>query len=145
MNQETNVPNESDYVVFDKISFTHKQIFNVVDSFYRKVSQHPNLSQPFASVDHWPDHIERMTQFWWMKLGGEAYTTTQYAPIPKHYEAGFNSSLLNDWLELFSQTLQEQELSEEQITTWKAMTQRIGIFLTKRNEAYTQLKTSGHI
>ena len=40
-------------------------VFNLVDTFYKKVRKDELLSPIFEShIDDWPKHIERLTDFW---------------------------------------------------------------------------------
>lgn len=132
----SNTPNGTDIIEFDGVSFMHKEIYSVVDQFYKKISKDDLLSVPFSSVGDWPYHIERMTNFWWMKFGGTPYMFSKYSPIPKHFHSGFNNEFLKRWLQLFEETLNEVGLVPEQIKVWRAMSHRIGEHLTKRNEIY---------
>jgi hemoglobin len=132
-------PKKIDTLVFDSISFTHTDVFTVVDKFYSKIQHDKVLSIPFASVGDWPYHIERLTNFWWIAFGGKSYMFSQYSPIPKHFYAGFNQDFLDRWLELFIETLKEN-LSEKQQVVWGAMAHRLGRQLIIRNEMFKQAK-----
>ena len=96
------------------------------------------LSKPFSSVGDWPYHIERMTQFWWIKLGRVPYMFSQYSPIPKHFYSGFNKFLLQRWLNLLEQTLKQAQVNEEQLHKWMNMATRIGDFLVSRNKLFAE-------
>ena len=101
------------------------QIHLVVDRFYSSVQTHPTLATPFARVQDWPKHKERLTYFWWVVLGGARTRQEQYEPIPKHFAAGFSPELLADWLVLFTATVEELvpgELAGE----WLALARKIG-------------------
>lgn len=135
MNNEIKKPNSADTILFDDVSFSYRDIFSVVETFYIKVQTHPTLSIPFSSVGDWPYHIQRITNFWWIKLGGKPYMLSQYNPIPKHFYAGFSESLLSDWLSLFREVL-ESKLDPEQVKVWSDMSLRIGKHLTKTNERF---------
>ncbi|MCB0413388.1 MAG: group III truncated hemoglobin [Bdellovibrionales bacterium] len=115
------------------VKFGHSDIHSVVDAFYKEVAGHIRLKVPFKSVQDWPEHIDRMTQFWWVSFGGKAYMFSQYSPVWKHYGAGFNQEYLDDWLKLFHKTLKEH-LNIEQMMAWKKISERMGKNLLVSNE-----------
>jgi len=135
MSKQKEPPKSTDFLIFDEVIFTHKGIFTVVDKFYGKIQKDEVLSVPFSSVEDWPYHIRRLTNFWWIKFGGQPYMFSHYSPIPKHFYSGFNQNLLNRWLSLFAETLTEN-LSEKQLKVWSSMTQKIGKHLLKMNDLY---------
>lgn len=126
-------PESSQSIIAANVKFDHNEIYAVVDKFYRRVSEHPSLQVPFQSVHDWPEHIDRMTQFWWLRFGGKPYMYSQYNPIHKHFHAGFNKEYLSYWLELFHQVLDE-ELNKEQVLLWKDLSSQMGQGLLIRNE-----------
>jgi hemoglobin len=128
-------PNPTDYVTLQNQQLTHAEIFSVVDNFYRKVAVDPALSIPFRSVHDWPEHIQRMTHFWWIRFGGKPYLFTEYNPVAKHFFAGFNKTFLGIWLELFRETLNEK-LQPAQADIWRAVSEAMGQGLLLRNELF---------
>lgn len=119
------------------VTFSHRDIRVVVDRFYSKVQEDPLLKTPFASVHDWPEHVRRLTHFWWIRFGGNPYMFTHYNPVPKHYHAGFNGPFLERWLALFHETFREF-LNERQTELWTAVSVRMGHALTLKNEMYGQ-------
>lgn len=130
-------PEDTEQVTLDGIIFTHKNLETVVNDFYTSVSKDPVLQVPFQSVHDWPEHIARMTHFWWIKFGGRPYLFNQYNPIPKHFFAGFNATFLERWLGLFTETL-NADLQPAQAKSWLTLASRIGDFLSRQNEIYKQ-------
>lgn len=126
-------PLDSDSVALNGVIFTHKDIFSVVDDFYTRIQKDPQLQIPFGSVHDWPEHIQRLTHFWWTRFGGTPYLDTQYNPPAKHYFAGFNEELLKQWLKLFGETLKDH-LSAAQIEIWQLVTERMGQGLSAKND-----------
>jgi hemoglobin len=118
--------------------FSHEDLRLVVDGFYNKVAVDPLLKVPFSSVHDWPEHIARLTHFWWIRLGGKPYMFTHYNPIQKHFYAGFNETFLERWLSLFHETMREH-LKEEQVQVWKAISENMGRVLNQRNEALKKM------
>lgn len=135
MNSKT--PAATEQIIVKDVVFTHGEIFKVVDDFYTRIQNDPVLKVPFESVHDWPEHIERLTHFWWIRLGGTAYLFTQYNPIIKHYMAGFNKELLSRWLQIFHETLKDN-LSPVQAELWTLIAQSIGQSLAIKNELYKQ-------
>lgn len=127
----------SESIVVGGVKFTHGDIESVVEAFYYQVQFDPDLSIPFQSVHDWPEHIKRLTHFWWIRFGGKPYMFTHYNPVAKHYYAGFNDALLERWLALFRQTL-DSKLTEEQARLWATITERMGESLSIRNEELKQ-------
>lgn len=132
-NQNKALPTDS--VVVSKTTFTHQDIFNVVEHFYFEIQKNPNLSVPFESVQDWPEHIERLTHFWWIRFGGKPYLFSEYNPVPKHFFAGFNADLLAQWLELFHHTL-KAKLNDQQAHVWANISVKMGQMLLARNELF---------
>jgi hemoglobin len=109
------------------------KVAEVVAAFYAQVRQHPTLSVPFARVQDWPHHLEILTHFWWVTLGGQRYLEYSYEVPSKHAEAGFTPALLKDWLGLFQHTL-ECMLPAEQAQAWLERAQKIGTSLSLLHE-----------
>ncbi|MBX3022486.1 MAG: group III truncated hemoglobin [Bdellovibrionales bacterium] len=130
-------PDDLSLVTPGGVTFSHRDIANVVDDFYTRVQNDERLSVPFQSVHDWPAHIEHLIHFWWIRFGGEVYMDAQYNPVMKHFHSGFNATLLARWLELFHETLRAH-LSEEQCNLWTTVTERMGNSLSLRNEHLKQ-------
>ncbi len=117
------------------VSFSHGDIFHVVNDFYTRIQNDPVLQVPFKSVGDWPEHIQRLTHFWWIRFGGKPYLPGPYNPVLKHFFAGFNQELLSRWLSIFHETLQTH-LTPEQVTLWKLVSERMGEALSMKNELF---------
>jgi hemoglobin len=126
-------PNPQDSVTVNGIHLTHQDIYNVVNDFYTRVPLDPLLKVPFGSVADWPEHIDRLTQFWWTRFGGRSYMFSEYNPALKHFFAGFNRELLTRWLAIFHDTL-EKHLTTEQAALWKGVSERMGEGLAIKND-----------
>lgn len=133
MSTDDRTPNPTDFVEVNGVQFTHDDLFRVVDEFYTRVQRDELLSVPFRSVHDWPEHIRRLTHFWWIKFGGPVYMWAEYNPPQKHFFAGFNNVLLERWLSLFHTVLEEQ-LSAEQAALWRVISIRMGQGLSAKNE-----------
>lgn len=131
------MPDPSEEIRVNNVTFTHGDISRVVDDFYTRVAKDPVLEVPFRSVHDWPVHIARMTHFWWIRFGGVPYLATSYNPVEKHFHAGFNDTFLERWLSLFRETVQA-DLREDQSEFWSLVTERMGHSLSIKNEYYRQ-------
>ena len=106
-----------------------ERVAAVVAHFYERVRQHPTLAAPFAILQDWPQHLEYLTHFWWVSLGGKRYLQYGYAVAQKHAEAGFTPELLVDWLALFREVVRA-ELPAELASGWLERADKIGESLT---------------
>jgi hemoglobin len=76
----------------------------LVNRFYNKVNQDILLAPVFSHVD-WPHHLPIMYSFWSsMLLGDQSY---QGNPFQKHIHLAIDSSHFNQWLVLFTETVDE--------------------------------------
>lgn len=130
-------PHAEDFITVNKLSFTYQDINSVVDDFYGRIQKDSLLSIPFQSVHDWPEHIDNITHFWWIRLGGKPYMFSEYNPVAKHFFAGFNADLLKRWLDIFKATLNDH-LSTEKANLWWLIAQKIGEALTYKNEIFAQ-------
>ncbi|MBL7543607.1 MAG: group III truncated hemoglobin [Bdellovibrionaceae bacterium] len=135
--QNENRPDPKDTVYVNGVSFSNHDLYIVVEDFYTRIQQDPILHVPFLSVVDWPEHIQKITHFWWIRFGGPAYMFSEYNPVAKHFFAGFNPELLQRWLSLFHATL-ETHLSQKQASLWKNISTRMGDALTIKNELFKQ-------
>lgn len=133
MSQES-IPKENKIKV-NGIEFSHQDFFNVVDDFYTRIQNDPVLQVPFRSVGDWPEHIQKLTHFWWVKFGGAPYLFNYYNPVEKHFFAGFNDELLERWLRIFRETL-NTHLTQDQAALWTLISERMGHALSLKNDLY---------
>ena len=140
----SNIPKDFETIKVHEISFTHRDIYNVVDNFYHRIQLDPMLRIPFQSVGDWPEHIQKLTHFWWIRFGGKPYQFNQYNPAAKHFFAGFNRELLERWLMIFNDTLQSH-LTPDQAKLWKLISERMGESLTLKNELFRREYESQNI
>ncbi|MCX8491013.1 MAG: group III truncated hemoglobin [Cyclobacteriaceae bacterium] len=76
----------------------------LVNQFYNKVNQDALLAPVFSHVD-WLHHFPIMYNFWSsMLLGDQSY---QGNPFQKHIHLAINPSHFNQWLALFTETVDE--------------------------------------
>jgi hemoglobin len=128
-----NLPDKKDYLQVNSIKFTFEEMDNVVKKFYAKVAVDDHLQGPFSVVEDWPHHIDRLTHFWWIRFGGKPYMDVMYNPIERHFETGFSKGLLEIWLGLFQDVLNEN-LTIAQSELWFDFAGRIGEALNRNND-----------
>lgn len=98
-------------------------IQRVVQRFYQKLMQDPQLSPFFSHIEDFSEHEQRISDFWYMSMGGKLEQPPKIDMIGKHFPLGIKTEDLQHWLALFSETLGE-ELPQPQALMWmdKAMT-----------------------
>ena len=84
----------------------------LVDQFYAKVLQSPQLASHFAHVD-WVSHKPIMYSFWSsMILGEQSYKRN---PFEKHISLGLKEVDFSEWLRIFHSTIDEHFVGERSI------------------------------
>lgn len=104
---------------------TPAQIDRVVQVFYARIRQHPDLGPIFAEhITDWPAHEDKIARFWRNAILLErAYEGN---PMRVHMQAGnVRSDHFPLWLAAFDEVLQ-QELPPEIATAWSNLAHRIG-------------------
>ena len=133
--EENQTPLPTASILLQGIEFTHHDIHRVVNIFYNRIQHDPILKVPFSSVHDWPEHVKKLTHFWWVRLGGKPYLFYPYNPVEKHFFAGFNSELLARWLMIFHDTL-KKNLKEDQFNLWALISTKMGQGLSMKNEIF---------
>ena len=89
---------------------SREEIKILVDRFYDKVKADPTISPIFNHVD-WPHHLPIMYNFWAsMLLGDRSYMGN---PFQKHMPLPLKREHFQRWLELFTQTVDENFTGEK--------------------------------
>jgi len=96
---------------------TYEEIEQVISAFYQKVTGHSQLGHFFESIEDFSSHEKRITDFWWVSMGGKLEQPPKIDMIGKHFSLGIKSNDLEVWLALFSETLGEN-LSEAKSRYW---------------------------
>lgn len=102
---------------------SREDIQRVVQRFYQKLMQDPQLAHFFSHIEDFSEHEQRISDFWYMSMGGKLEQPPKIDMIGKHFPLGIKTEDLQHWLALFSETLGE-ELPHAQALMWmdKAMT-----------------------
>ena len=96
---------------------SYEEIEKVVHAFYEKVIQSPELGHFFKHIADFSEHEKRITDFWWVSMGGKLDTPPKIDMIGKHFPLGIKQQDLEIWLALFSETL-GQQLEEQKALFW---------------------------
>jgi hemoglobin len=107
---------------------TRKDIERLVDSFYEKVRADELLSPVFAHLD-WPAHLPTMYNFWSSLLFGDK--SYEGNPFMAHKHLSINESHFTRWLELFTETV-DQEFTGERASELKQRAQSIAAVFQHR-------------
>lgn len=119
-------------------------IILLVDEFYAKVRQHPNLGPVFAAAiaeEAWPSHLQKMYAFW----SSVMLTSGRYKgnPVEVHSKVtGIVPPLFSEWLDLFeltAATLFTTEIAEEFATKARRIAESLKLALFFRpNEPWPE-------
>lgn len=101
-------------------------IERLVDTFYDRVRQHPDLGPVFEArlAGRWPEHMAKMKSFW----ASIAFKTGAYGgkPVQAHVGVeGMAEELFGQWLHLFAMTLRDIGATPEAGNWFMASAERI--------------------
>lgn len=96
---------------------TYDEVGVVINAFYGKLKNHPQLGHFFEHLGDFAEHEQRIIDFWWVSMGGELEQPPKIDMIGKHFTLGIEASDLEVWLALFSETL-EEKLSGDKARYW---------------------------
>jgi hemoglobin len=90
---------------------TRRDVEDLVRVFYRAAASDDLLGPVFATAEvDWPEHMQRVTSFWVEQLFGtrgyEGNPLRAHAPV--HARTPFTDEHFDRWLELFTETVDEQ-------------------------------------
>lgn len=85
------------------------KIVEMVDTFYGKVRQHPNLGPIFSNSigDNWEPHLQKMYRFWSSVLNTSGVYSGNPMAAHMNLTAKVEPRNFGQWLTLFQETLQE--------------------------------------
>jgi len=101
-------------------------ISRLVDTFYARVRQHPQLGPVFdAAIDDWPDHLAKLKRFWAsVALNAGTY---EGRPMQAHLKLKtIEPAHFGEWLYLFEQTLRDIASDEAAVEYFMVRANRIG-------------------
>ncbi|MGF9566817.1 truncated hemoglobin [Neorhizobium sp. BT27B] len=128
--QNAEVRNRADEEMY-ALGIDRALISNVVDTFYARVVEHPELGPVFNArlTGRWSEHTLKMKSFW----SAVAFRDGTYGgkPVQAHLSvANLTPELFPQWLELFEKTLDDVVTNEEAKVWFMATAQRIAQSLT---------------
>jgi hemoglobin len=124
-------------VIEPRFPVDRRDINRVVEKFYARVRQDPELSPIFGNhVTDWSPHEAKIAGFWANAiLGDRSYSGN---PMQVHMAAGdVRPEHFETWLSLFDQVISE-ELTPEVAVAWSALAHRIGQGLRFGLQNYAQ-------
>ena len=98
-----------------------EDVKKLVDTFYGKVRENDLLAPVFNEriKDRWPEHLEKMYTFWQTILLEER--TYFGSPFPPHAKLPVEHAHFEEWMKLFTQTLDELFIGEKaKEAKWRA-------------------------
>ena len=102
----------------------HEGILRLIKPFYIDVRQHAVLGPIFnARIQNWPEHLDRITQFWARQTGGPSTYPGAFAAA--HLPLGIQPTHLQHWLGLWEWNCR-RHLAKEEADEMVALAQRIG-------------------
>ncbi|WP_410220572.1 group III truncated hemoglobin [Pedobacter sp.] len=110
-------------------------IKQLVDCFYDKIRVNQSLGPIFNRIiqDRWPEHLEKMYRFWQTILLEEH--TYQGSPFLPHAKLPVNKTHFDEWLRVFSQTVDELFKGEKaEQAKWRA--NRMALMFLAKIEYY---------
>lgn len=106
----------------------------LVHSFYERVRKDELLAPLFSHVD-WPTHLPVMYNFWSsMLLGDQSY---QGSPFQKHMPLAIDARHFQQWLALFTQTVDEH-FTGEKADEVKSRARSIAALWQHKKEMYSK-------
>ncbi len=89
-----------------------EDVFVLVSGFYKKIQQDEVLGPIFnnhITIKQWPEHIEKLTDFWVTALFGKACFKGNPAQVHKKVDQNLNHSIsqihFGKWLQLWFETI----------------------------------------
>ncbi len=111
---------------------TRPDIEQLINSFYERVRNDELLSPLFNHVN-WPEHLPVMYNFWSsLLLGDQSY---QGSPFQKHLPLAIDARHFQQWLSLFTQTVDEH-FTGEKADEVKSRAQSIAALWQHKKEMY---------
>jgi hemoglobin len=105
-----------------------EQVAAVVHEFYIRVLADETLAPHFAGIRDWPRHEGYITDFWWGVMGGAVAEPRPGAMIKGHQGLAITDTLMQRWLLLFGETIDEQIPAAEAVQ-WQTIARGIATMM----------------
>ena len=109
-------------------AITRQQVAAVVHDFYIKVLADEMLAPHFVAIKDWPRHEVYITDFWWGVMGGEVAEPRPGEMIKGHEGLTITDDMMQYWLLLFGQTIDEQIPAAEAVQ-WQTIARGIATMM----------------
>jgi len=107
----------------DKIGYD--RVVAVIHDFYERLRADPDLGPFFSPIPDHAAHEERVIAYWWLAMGGRMAEPPVVDMVGRHANLGMTEALLQRWLTLFGETL-DDHLEPELADQWRQMAQAVG-------------------
>ncbi|MFO7954542.1 MAG: group III truncated hemoglobin [Thioalkalivibrio sp.] len=97
-----------------------ERIRAVIDDFYRRLSADPEIGHHFERIQDFPDHVNRIADFWYMNLGGRLDQPPTIDMVGKHAPLNLTEADLAVWMHHFKATT-EEHLEPPLATEWQQL------------------------
>ena len=96
-------------------------IHQIVEEFYQKATVDILIGFHFRHIQDLPKHVARISYFWQLQLTGKI-DQSHHLPfniIGVHRPMKLTSGMVDRWIVLFHQTLDQSHLNQDTIKLWK--------------------------
>lgn len=111
-------------------TISRDQVAAVVHEFYIRVLADRALAPHFATIKDWPRHEGYITDFWWGVMGGEVAEPRPGAMIKGHQGLTISDALMQQWLLLFGETI-DQQLPATEAVQWQTIARGIATMMAE--------------
>jgi len=106
----------------DKIG--RERIRAVIEDFYRRVAADPDIGHYFERIEDFERHVRRISDFWYMNLGGRLDAPPTIDMVGTHAPMGLSEADLSAWLRHFHATTDEH-LEAPLASEWQRLAEGI--------------------
>lgn len=100
------------------------RLAHCIHNFYQRLLADAQLAPYFRALPGLESHIDHVTEFWWVAMGGRPDDAPVFDMVGRHAGLGITEPLLQRWLDLFAATLND-ELPPELAAAWQQMAEAI--------------------
>ncbi len=101
-----------------------ERIHAVIDDFYRRVAADPEIGHYFERIEDFPDHVNRIADFWYMNLGGRLEHPPTIDMVGTHAPLNLTEADLAVWMHHFK-TATEDHLEPPLAAEWQQLAEGI--------------------
>ena len=101
-----------------------ERIHAVIDDFYRRVAADPEIGHYFERIEDFPDHVNRIADFWYMNLGGRLEHPPTIDMVGTHAPLNLTEADLAVWMHHFK-TATEDHLEPPLAAEWQQLAEGV--------------------